>query len=291
MAAEFSQYVSDGVGFFLKSAAVAAGSALAGYCLRGAVDYYRMNKFKKVFGAGVKKADNLMISVPLWRALKNDRKVPRFLKADSSGTRAEYYGPDEMYNVDDMGAAAHVINVIGNHFTEPVTYTNDSIEADWKAKSVIIIGSPTANYHAEFYLTQFEARGTGAKLPQFIKIDEDEVTGARAAIKIPGEKEPRFSSSEEDYGVVLKMPNLYNREFNVFLIAGIHAPSTREAARFVRQLWYELLAKDVAAIVFTMVSGKEGTGRIIYEHKEATLWRTLKRKLPFSGHGPKIAQA
>jgi hypothetical protein len=93
MAPELSHYFSNGIDFFLKSVAVAVGSALAGYCLRGAVDYYRMSKFRKVFGAGVKEADNLMISVPLWRALKNDRKIPRFLKADSSGTRCGILWP------------------------------------------------------------------------------------------------------------------------------------------------------------------------------------------------------
>lgn len=258
------------VGDFAKSFVLASGSIVAGYCIRSGVEYYRMRKFRRAFGQGVKKPDDLMISVPLWRALEGDRSAARFLKADSFGTREEYYGPGEMYNVDDMGAAAFLLNVIGNHFSEPVAYTNDAARADWNARTVLVIGSPAANYHARYYMRKYLEARNGLQIPHFVDIVEDNVTGARAAVKVPGREDLMMSSEQKDYGLILRIPNIFSPDgrFFVFLIAGIHAASTREAARLLKELWSESFpAKGVAAFVFEMEANMEGTGRIVHRSR------------------------
>jgi hypothetical protein len=260
-------------GDFLKGIFVASSSAIAGYALRSLVEYYRMRKFRKVFGSGVREPNDLMISVPLWQALEGDRRVNRFLKADASGTREEYYGPSEMYNADDMVAAAYVLNVIGNHFSQPVEYTNDKADAKWNQKTVIIIGSPAANYHARYYMERF-----GLSLPHFEHIEEDNVTGARAVVKIPETGEVKRSGGGKDYGLIVRMPNLFcgNGEFFVFLVAGIHAASTREAARLLNKEWNrKFLKTSSAGIVFEMDHGKEGTGIVLYPNNQKLTARLL----------------
>jgi hypothetical protein len=253
---------------FLKGITVAAGSATVGYGLRGLIGYIHARRFRRVFGHGVLRPDDLMISVPLWRALEGSRDVPRFLKADSFGHRAEFYGPSEMYNADDMVAAAYLLNIIGNHFSEPIMYTNDAMRADWNAKTVFILGSPTANYHARFYIDRFAAEKPNAMFPCFVDIKEDDVTGARVGIKLPDKRELLLSSKEKDYGLVLRFPNFFatNRNFFVFLIAGIHAPSTREAARLLNELWNGCFRRGrVSGFVFEMDYMVDGTGRIVFE--------------------------
>jgi hypothetical protein len=71
-----------------------------------------------------------------------------------------------------------------------------------------------------------------------------------------------MSNRTKDYGIVLRLPNIFegNRKFYIFLVGGIHAPSTREAARLLNELWSD----SFSGIVFEMDFMMEGTGRIIH---------------------------
>jgi hypothetical protein len=255
-------------GDFAKQFIVASGSIAAGYCMRSVVDLYHKRTFRRAFGQGVQRPTDIVISVPLWRALEHDRSVPRFLKADSFGARDEYYGPSEMYNVDDMGAAASVLSIIANYFPQQATYTNDAAQPDWNAKTVIIIGSPIANFHARRYIYRYMENHSIENIPSFEEIIEDSTTGARTVIRIPGKDEPKRSSIEKDYGLLLRLPNIFcaDGKHFVFILAGIHAASTREAARLLRELWPTAFPRNgIASFVFEMEANMVGTGRIIHE--------------------------
>jgi hypothetical protein len=243
----------------------------AGYCFNWMVDRYRKRSFWRTFGQGVRKPGDIVISVGLWTAIEGDRCVPRFFKEDGLDLR-QHYGPSRMYNVGDMGAAASVLSIVANHFPGPTTYTNDEDQTDWNAKTVIMIGTPVANVSTGYYLRRYAEQSFAEGLPSFEDMSEDATNGARYSIRIPGKTadEDKFlkSSARKDYGMIVRLPNIFAADgrFFVFLLAGIHDASTREAGRLLHAQWATAFpAEGMVALVFEMEPGMPGTGRIIHQ--------------------------
>jgi hypothetical protein len=201
--------------------------------------YLGMRKFKKIFGKGIANSDDVVLSVPLWSALPKSREEPRFAKIGPSGTELSLYGPDQMYNRQDMFAAAHVLNILNSHLDEEVTYSNDSQSPQWDQKTLILIGSPTSNFHARYYLDTHVERRPQDVFPTSTEIAATDETGARACIVDPKTGTEYRSDGKHDFGLVLRLANVFSSDPDhfVFLVAGIHEWSTREAGRLFNTRW------------------------------------------------------
>lgn len=226
----------------------------------------RFRRLRKAFGRRITSHRDVAISVPLWIALENSRLAVRFAKRDHLGAEEVYYGPDEMFNRNDMFATASVINLFGDFFSRPVLYINDRDEPAWADKAVVIIGAPVANFHSRRFCEDVMSNPGLAFMPRLIEVPEDSVTGARTMITIPSQGLEFQSSNEKDYGAVLRFANPYREEgeFYVFVVAGIHADSTQEAGRILREHWRDFCGKGIGkALVFEMERGRQMTGRIV----------------------------
>jgi hypothetical protein len=255
-----------------------------GMCTLGGWAGYKYNeilqlhKFRKTFGKHVRNATDIVVSVPLWRARPLPNREPRFLKTGAHHQDEKLYGPDEMFNRQDMLAAAHILDVVGRRFPKEVQYTNDSKNLDWSRSTILTIGSPIANLHAELILKMIKSRdaqtpnGQGdsamfTDLPVFRDIVENGETGARSFIYDPASRKEYRSSQGVDYGLVLRLPNIFAapKRFFIFFIAGIHACSTREAAAMFRKEWENLARRGnrPSGFLFKMKFEMPGTGRIL----------------------------
>lgn len=253
--------------------------ALGGFSWPKVERRYRLKRFRKTFGEDVQKAADIVVSVPLWRALPLKNRESRFLKAGAHNHHEELYGPDEMFNRQDMRSAAYVVNVFGNQFAQEVKYTNDSEELSWTSKTVVIIGAPVANLHGALILATIRERIASKKsdqdgkdilknLPEFKDMKEDEKTGARSYIFDPVSGREFRASRATEYGMVLRIPNIFAdpRRFFIFFVGGIHASSTREAGRLFNEHWTRLAKGATASgFIFEMAFEEPGTGHIVLD--------------------------
>ena len=222
---------------------LAAGAAAGlGFALARGRHYLRMRKFRRVFGKQIRKGDDVVLSVPLWRAIPKSRAESRFMKIGPGGIELALYGPDQMYNRQDMFAAAHVLNVLNSHLANEVTYSNDAQSPHWDQKTLVLIGSPSSNFHARYYLDEHRERRPHDVFPFFCDITETDESRARACILDPRTGKEYRSDDKWDYGIVLRLPNVFSRRSDhfVFLVAGIHEWSTREAGRLFNGAWRTL---------------------------------------------------
>jgi hypothetical protein len=220
-----------------------AGAAAALVYLAGRLRHYRRKKiFQRCFGSGVVTAKDVVMTVPLWCSIEGERKVPRFVKKSPGRTEQRHYGPDQMYNRQDMLAAAHVLSVLNSHFEEEVSYSNDGEIAIWDQKTVVLIGSPLVNFHGQDYLDKYKQERPNDLFPYFLDRPERKQTGGDLEICDPRNGETYRSDDKNDYGLVLRLPNVFSKDAtrHVFLIAGIHEWSTREAGRLFNAQWRTL---------------------------------------------------
>lgn len=261
--------------------------------------FWRMRTFRKIFGKGIRNSDDIVVSVPLWRAIEGKRHIPRF---ETAG-RGALYGPDEMYNRQDMFAAAHVLNVLNTHLDKEVKYSNDWDTPDWDQKTLVLIGSSSANSHARYYLKVHAERRPDDVFPCFLEFTGGETNELGALVCIHDRKSGKEyrSDNDWDYGLVLRLPNVLSKgsDHFVFLVAGIHEWSTREAGRlfnarwstlgqegrwrrFLRLVrpwkWYE--PSPPAGFVFRMKPKVIGTGNIL---EEARQWFSCLKDPPEKG--------
>jgi len=245
---------------------IAGGGTALGFLYHRYRSFVRFRQFQKVFGRNVQESDDISISVPLWLAMERVRSDQRFVKQDIFGNKEYLYGPSEMYNREDMIAAAFVINVLGRHFPNQVNYVNDSEELAWNRRSVVLVGAPTSNYHARFALAQTEEEVL-AKAVVFDEIDEGE-HGSRCRLRYSQSGEIWQADDETDYGLVMRIrhPSQTDSHNFVFFVAGIHAESTREAGRIFSEYWQKLDdGKSPNGFVFRMLRGVAGTEQIVFE--------------------------
>lgn len=226
--------------------------------------WYRYSRFRQIVGSGVKTEDNIIITVPLWRALDRPRHEKRFLKADYMEGREELYGPDEMFNRQDMIGAASVLTVLGNYFENNIGYANDSEHISWAGHSIFCVGAPTSNFHTKLALERGLPKDRGV---MFEDLDE-RVNFGRCCLVDRSSAQRWVSNEHDDYGVVMRLPNFSANagQHYVFVVAGLHAESTQEAGRMLEKHW-KLLGKKSApnGIVFGMKTKVAGTGFLIKE--------------------------
>lgn len=245
---------------------IAAGGTALGFLYQRYRKYVRFRKFQRVFGRNVEQADDVSISVPLWMAMERSRSDQRFIKQDIFGNKEYLYGPSEMYNREDMIAAAFAINILGRYFPNQVNYVNDSEELAWNRRSIILIGAPTSNYHSRFALAQI-GNDVLSDAVMFEEIDEAQ-HGSRCRLRHPKSGETWQSDHETDYGLVMRVrhPSQTDDENFVFFVAGIHAESTREAGRMFSEFWKTLDGEEAPnGLVFRMLRGVAGTGQIVFK--------------------------
>lgn len=221
---------------------VAILGGIAGFFISRIGEAVRWIRFRAVFGKAITKADDIVLSVPLWLALPKSRDTARFQKSGLNQAQQQLYGPDQMFNRQDMIAAAHILSVLNNHFESEVHYSNDTAGTNWDQKTLILVGSPISNLHAVRYLESHMAKRPQDNFPYFKTMTEDETTGARGYIHDPSIGTDLRLDEKIDYGIVLRLPNIYSRSSNhyVFLVAGIDEWSTREAGRLFAEHWREI---------------------------------------------------
>ena len=263
-----------------------AATAIGGYAVGRARDLLRMRTFRRIFGKGVRKSEDVVVSVPLWRAIGSERSTPRFVTMDDGGPSQIHHGPDNMYNREDMFTAASVLNVIGNHLEKEIKYSDDTETPEWNKKTAILIGSPNVNFHARSYFRRHASERPNELFPNFRRIEKsDDASGGLCIYDPKTEKEFRCDK-DTDYGLVLRVENVLSNNANhfVFLLAGINASSTREAGRLFNDQWSKLgkerpalrrlllwisfqlwrKAPPPLGFVFRMTRDMAGTGKIEY---------------------------
>lgn len=229
----------------VKQALAAGVVAALTFVISRAKGFWRGRTFRRIFGKGIKGSEDIVVSVPLWRAIPGDipgdRSKKRFEKAGHPAPHF-HYGPDEMYNRQDMFAAAHILNVLNTHLEKEVNYSNDYETPHWDQKTVVLIGAPSANEHVRYYLEELRQRRPNEVFPCFLVHDETDDASAGARIHDPKSGKEYRSDGKYDYGLVLRLPNVFSKNSNhfVFLIAGIHEWSTREAGRLFNARWNTL---------------------------------------------------
>jgi hypothetical protein len=242
MTVAFDLFADQGFWFNLVKQLLAAG-VVAGltFLIARAKGFRRGRTFRRIFGKGIRNSEDIILSVPLWRAIPGNRSEKRFIKAGHPAPRL-HYGPDEMYNRQDMFAAAHVLNVLNTHLDKEVKYSNDYEKADWDQKTVVLIGAPSGNEHTRYYLDEHKQRRPKEVFPCFLEHNETDDTRAGARIHDPKSGKEYRSDEKYDFGLVLRLPNVFSKGSNhfVFVIAGIHEWSTREAGRLFNARWSTL---------------------------------------------------
>jgi hypothetical protein len=227
----------------------------------------RYRAFHSVFGYNVQDSNDIIITVPLWKALENTRTAPRFLKRQSHANYEELYGPSEMYSREDVVAAAHILSIIEKHLKKEVCYKNDSEEIIWGKGTIVIIGAPIANYHADCIINSDPIRKLN-NIPAFIDCEENDETKCRSYIFNPLSNKKYISTDNRDYGMVIRFPNVFadSPGYYIFVVGGIHAESTRESGKMFNENWKKLSNKDgISGFIFEMSRGIPGTGRIVEE--------------------------
>lgn len=225
----------------------------------------RFRRLRKAFGRSISSHKDIMLSVPLWLGLTAPRSTHRYARRSFDGSEEVHHGPDEMFNRNDMFAAASIINLFGDFFSKPIVYVNDRDEPNWAKSSVIIIGAPVANFHARRLLGALTPEQRD-RLPLFEAVPEDDKTGAKSRILVTISGREFSSNSQKDFGAVLRLSNPYSPlESYIYIVAGIHAESTQEAARLLRDEWRLFCGSgNEKAFVFEMDRGRPMTGRIVH---------------------------
>lgn len=245
-------------------------SGIAGYALNHTLNFIKekikYRDLRACFGEVVHDADDIRLCVPLWTSKDVNRDETRYLKQDSFGYSEPLYGPNEVFNRNDVRATAYVVNLFGKYFSEQVEYTNDREPTDWNNKTVILIGGLIANLHARYYLDK-KIPDLARKVAHFIEIEETAESGQRCVIYDPLEKRRYASDDAVDYGVICRYENVFSAKGTsyVFVVGGIHEESTEEACLLLNRNWKEFrdLPGEAIAIVFEMDRARAGTGRII----------------------------
>lgn len=238
--------------------------------------YLRFRRLRAAFGRKIGQNKDIALSLPHWTTIPKSRQETRFVRKDYGGIAHEYYGPDNVFAEKDVRAAASISSIFGDYFRKQLRLIADSDEANWEETTVITIGSPIANFHCERFYKQLASRKEYDAIPRFCCIEEDDTSKSKLKIvldaasltPVPGHTlaNELFSSDTVDYGIVLRLTNIHapRGDHYVFVAAGIHAASTREAGLILKKNSHRFCGPgDVKLLVFQMQRRRAHTGQII----------------------------
>lgn len=213
-----------------------------------------MRTFQAAFGRNVQTADDIFFSVPLWSLQERKRTITRFRRIDPVGNAEDFYGPTNTFAREDVLGAVTVTEMMARRFKRPIRFASDDLRVEtetWGKRSVIIIGSPVANYHARGVVRTHEQFHADDLFLSFDEITEDEKSGARTVLRDRATGEKFASSDTDDYACVMRLNNRYGDETvgYFYLIGGIHAEGTQAAAIYLADRWRVFAKNDGPAAV------------------------------------------
>lgn len=199
--------------------------------------FYR-RKFKYAFGFVVENGDKFAISIPLWTLKENRREVPRFVKITPwDRNREEYYGPTETFSADDMKSSREISAILAEIFPQPAQIIPDRDALQFREKTVLMIGSPVANFHARG-IFQRDFFQMGSNRPFVFKIKDETMNSPSKTYVFSNQSEKKYYSNETyDIAVVQRLKNPSCNEGFLFIVAGSHAEGTFGASRYLRNNW------------------------------------------------------
>ena len=201
-----------------------------------------LRRLCRAFGTGIDNEEGIKISVPVWQAIEGDRAVPRFSKVDK-GHLEKYYGPSSLFSIEDARGANKISAIFEKILKKTIYFTGDDQEIIPRDATVIMIGSPLANFHAraDFSESILTRLGGGHS---FFYIEENNVSQARAGIRNIETGKEFFSDIETDYGVVQRKKSFLDDRSYVFLCGGIGAAATRGACEYLSAEWPKFAKED-----------------------------------------------
>ena len=207
-------------------------------------------KFKRAFGFVVESGTNVAISMPFWTLKTNERGIPRFVKKSTwSGEEEEYYGPTETFSADDVKASRELSAVVSEVFPQPTLIVSDRDTLQFEDRTVLIVGSPIANFHAR-NIFQGDFFRMGANRP-FVFREKDETTHSpsRTYVVSTGSRKEYYSDKVHDIGVVQRLRNPRCDDGYLFIVAASHAEGTFGAARYLRNNWKWFAKQHIGSTV------------------------------------------
>ena len=211
---------------------------ISGFSIQKIRDLIYRRKFKRAFGFVAQSGENIAISMPFWTLKKNNREIPRFLKKSNwSGEEEEYYGPTETFSADDVKASREISAVVSEVFPQPTLIVSDRDRLQLENRTVVIVGSPIANFHAR-NIFQGDFFNFGANRP-FVFKEKIETTKSPSRTYVVSNNSEREFHSEKahDIAVVQRLQNPSCKEGYLFIVAASHAEGTFGAASFLRNNW------------------------------------------------------
>lgn len=219
--------------------------------------YIRLRKLRRAFHRNAKSAEDFSISLPLWSLKAASRSTARFSRSDSSGRVEKLFGPTETFAKEDVLGAMQISDIFAGVFPNSVSVTLDNGELDVTRKTIIVIGSPAANFHARDLIERYR-KFHGKELPVFYDdIEESEKTGAKLILKDNCGREFIGNASEE-YAMIVRVRNHFGVSTGryIYFIGGVHACGTLAAALYLRNNWQKFASADLGAVVLRVRKGR-----------------------------------
>lgn len=237
----------------IKNAGFAILTLIAGLSYQQIKKLLFRRKFKRAFGFVVEGGNQFVISLPFWTLIRNERETPRFLKISPSGQEEPYYGPTDTFSADDTKASNEVSYILTSTFPRPPVIFPDREALVFDEKTIIMIGSPIANFHARS-IFQSDFFELGKDRP-FIFKEKEETTASpsRTFLYSNLSNKEYYNDSGHDVAVVQRIKNPKCEDGYLYIIAASHAEGTFGAAKYLRNNW-ELFAKqDIGATAGVLI--------------------------------------
>jgi len=211
----------------------------------GIKSWLKYRNFVKVFGQSAKDHKNIAIIFPEWKVKKMSRDGTRFEKVLPDGTIEKYYGPDETVSYDDLKGGKEISHIFSEFLSEPIEYIYDTKDiADTEKKTLIMIGSPLANYRARIIYESVEEI-------QFDYVEKEETKDypAGCANRDKIENKEYHSIDKWQYSVITRIPSSNSGDIFHFLVSGPHAEGTYVAGAYLREHWKGFKNAELTASV------------------------------------------
>jgi hypothetical protein len=222
----------------------------------------RWRSLRRAFGNNVLSADDIAISLPLWRVLDCARDQPRFEKCGSTGEVRHLYGPDRTYAEADAGSAFAAAQTFSRYFSRPIEMRPE--DSNLRSKETnLLIGAPVANRHVDRIMRAHRTLARASLLVDFVDQQEDCNTRAASFIRnlVTGD-EYRFDGVT-DYAVIQRLTKVEDGDGYHFIIAGIDASGTEAAGAALERHWKKFARSGgAAALVISLQRGHPETARV-----------------------------
>ena len=216
--------------------------------------YFASRQFKHAFGFVVSKKEcRLFFSLPFWTlVVGNKYNDIRFLKSsprkNSKSDCEKMYGPTDTYSADDIMAKEELLAVT-NMFNVPTPKTlNDNESLNFKDKSIIMIGSPVANFHSRRFLkTSDDGDVRAQEIPFSFVINENETDVLPKSYVISNNSNRKYGEVRSlncDYAIVLRIPNPECDEGYIYFVAAPAAEGTLGAAEYLKENWKKFVISN-----------------------------------------------